>query len=153
MTGKFYANRKIKPSSYSSNISRSKSLEHTPIIPYWALITESMICVTKVEWYCAYISTFFNHPAFSKRHGKFPMPMVLICAQIIILSASPAANAAFDYRPTALLLGNQTLVKPMLTRHRGHYIQVQTYKGVPTFSECGLRSLYVLKNFKILLSH
>jgi hypothetical protein len=45
------------------------------------------------------------------------MPMVLICAQIIILSASPAANAAFDYRPTALLLVNQTLAKPMLTRH------------------------------------
>ena len=71
------------------------------------------------------------------------MPMVLICAQIIILSASPAANAAFDYRPTALLLVNQTLAKPMLTRHRGHHIQVQTYRGVPTSSDRGLRSLYV----------
>jgi hypothetical protein len=86
------------------------------------LITESMICVTKVEWYRAHISTFFNHPAFSKRHRTFPKSMVLIRAQIIILSASPAANAAFDYRPTALLLVNQTLAKPMLTRHRGHHI-------------------------------
>jgi hypothetical protein len=117
MTGKFHTNRKIKPSSYSSNISRSKSLEHTLIMPCWALITESMICVTKVEWYRAHISTFFNHPAFGKRHRKFPMPIVLICAQIIILSASPAANADFDYRPTALLLANQTLAKPMITRH------------------------------------
>ncbi len=153
MTGKFHANRKIKPSSYSSNISRSKSLGHTPIIPCWALITESMICVTKVEWYRAHICTFFNHPAYSKRHRKFPMPMILICAQIIILSASPAANAAFEYRPTALLLINQTLDKPMLTRHWGPQIQVKTYREVPTFSDRGLRSLYVLKNFKILLSH
>ncbi len=83
------------------------------------------------------------------------MPMVLICAQIIILSTSPAANTAFDYRLTALLLVNQTLAKPMLARHRGHHIQVQTYRGVPTSSDRGLRlrSLYVLKNFKILLSH
>ena len=81
------------------------------------------------------------------------MPMVLICARIIILSASPAANAAFDYRSTALLIVNQTLAKLMLTRHRGPHIQVQTYRGVPTSSDRGLRSLYVLKNFKILLSH
>ncbi len=95
MTGKFHANRKVKPSSYSLNTSRDKSLGHTLIIPCWALITENMICVTKVEQYCAYISTFFNHPAFSKRHRKFSMPMVLICTQIIILSASQAANRAF----------------------------------------------------------
>jgi hypothetical protein len=107
MTGNFHANRKIKPSSYSSNISRSKSLGHPPIIPCWALITESMIYVTKVDWYSAHINTFFKHPAFSKRHRTFPMSIVLICAQIIILSASPAANAAFDYRPTALLLVNK----------------------------------------------
>ncbi len=117
MPGKFHTNQKIKSSSYSSNISRSKSLGHTPIIPCYALITESMIYVTKVEWYRAHISTFFNHPAFSKKHRKFPMPMVLICAQIIILSASQAANAAFNYRPAALLLVNQNLAKPMLTRH------------------------------------
>jgi hypothetical protein len=81
--------------------------------------------------------------------------MVLICIQIIILSASQAANAAFDYRPTALLLVNQTLAKPMLTRHRGPHIQVQTYRGVPTSSDRDLclRSLYFLKNIKILLSH
>ena len=81
------------------------------------------------------------------------MPMVLICTQIIILSAYPAANAAFEYRPIALLLVNQTLAKPMLTRHRGPHIQVQTYRGVPKSSDRSLRSLYVLKNFKILISH
>jgi hypothetical protein len=43
----------------------------------------------------------------------------------------------------------------MLTRHRGPHIQVQTYRGVPTSGDRGLRlrSLYVLKNVKILLSH
>jgi hypothetical protein len=70
--GKISRHRKIKSSSYSSNITRSKSLGHNPIMPCWALITESMTCVTKVEWYRAHISTFFNHPAFSKRHKTFP---------------------------------------------------------------------------------
>ncbi len=75
------------------------------------------------------------------------MPMVLICAQIVILSASPAANAAFTYRPTALFLVHQTLAKPMLSRHRGHHIQVKTYREVPTLFVCFKK----FKNFAFAL--
>ncbi len=148
MTGKFHANRKIKPSSCSSNISRSKSLGHTPIIPCWALITESMICLTKVEWYRVYISTFFNHLSFSKSTGNSLCPWFYSVHRLLYFPSLQRqmqpliqTNCITFSQPNS---GQTDAYQTLRTPYSSTNLQRSAYF---------LRPLYVLKNFKILLSH